>query len=113
MSDVEKVCQRVAIIRRGELVAVEHVETLREKAGERVTITFGEPVALEELKRIPGVGEVSKQQGAYHLNVSGSMDALIKALGHYEVVRLQAEEAPLEEIFLQFYADGEPEKVLS
>jgi len=108
MSDVEKVCQRVAVIRQGELVTVEEVEKLREKAGQRVTVEFGDAVAQEELARIPGVSMVSKNNSSYHFSVSGNMDPLIKALSRHEVVRLQAEEAPLEEVFLKFYE--EPEK---
>jgi ABC-2 type transport system ATP-binding protein len=110
MSDVEKVCQRVAVIRQGELVTVEEVEKLREKAGQRVTVEFGDTVAPEELARIPGVSMVSKNNNnsSYHFNISGNMDPLIKALSHHEVVRLNAEEAPLEEVFLKFYE--EPEK---
>jgi ABC-2 type transport system ATP-binding protein len=112
MSDVEKVCQRVAVIRQGELVTVEEVEKLREKAGQRVTVEFGDTVAPEELAHIPGVSMVSKNNNnsSYHFNISGNMDPLIKALSHHEVVRLQAEEAPLEEVFLKFYE--EPEKAV-
>jgi hypothetical protein len=47
---------------------------------------------------------------AYHLNVSGAMDPMIKAFSHHEVIRLQAEEAPLEEVFLKFYEDTTAEK---
>jgi len=110
MSDVEKVCQRVAVIRSGELVTVEEVEKLREKAGQRVTVEFGDAVTAEELADIPGVSMLSKnhKNSSYLFNVSGSMDPLIKALSRHEVVRLQAEEAPLEEVFLKFYE--EPEK---
>ena len=108
MSDVEKVCHRVAVIRQGEIVTVEEVEALREKAGQRVIVEFGDAVPQEELARIPGVSMVSKVNRSYHFDVSGSMDPLIKALSPHEVVRLQAEEAPLEEVFLKFYE--EPEK---
>ena len=108
MSDVEKVCHRVAVIRQGELVTVEEVETLREKAGQRVTVEFGDPVTEEELTRIPGVSMVRQTNRHYQFNMSGSMDPLIKALSRHEVIRLQAEEAPLEEVFLKFYE--EPEK---
>src|SRR5438067_8886609 len=108
MSDVEKVCHRVAVIRQGELVTVEEVETLREKAGQRVTVEFGDPVTEEELARIPGVTMVKQTNRHYQFNMSGSMDPLIKALSRHEVIRLQAEEAPLEEVFLKFYE--EPEK---
>jgi ABC-2 type transport system ATP-binding protein len=105
MSNVEKVCQRVAVIRSGELVTVEAVEALREKAGQRVTVEFGDAVTADELACIPGVGAVTQSNGAYHLTMSGSMDPLIKALSRHEVRRLHAEEAPLEEVFLTFYAE--------
>jgi beta-exotoxin I transport system ATP-binding protein len=108
MSDVEKVCHRIAVIRQGELVAVEEVGTLREKAGQRVTVEFGDPMTEEELARIPGVSMVKQTNRHYQFNMSGSMDPLIKALSRHEVIRLQAEEAPLEEVFLKFYE--EPEK---
>jgi ABC-2 type transport system ATP-binding protein len=103
MSDVEKVCQRVAVIRQGEIVTTEEVEKLRQKAGQRVTVEFGDAVSTDELERIAGVSNVTRQNHAYHFNIGGSMDALIKALGRHEVLRLQAEEAPLEEVFLKFY----------
>ncbi len=108
MSDVEKVCQRVAVIRNGEIVTLEEVEALREKAGQHVIVEFGDAVAEQELERIPGVSALTKTNGIYHFNVSGSMDLLIKALGQHEVIRLTSQEAPLEEVFLKFYE--EPEK---
>ena len=107
MSDVEKVCQRVAVIRKGELVTVEEVETLREKAGQRITVEFEEnaAVTVDEMAHIPGVSDVSVTKGIYHMNMSGTMDPLIKALSLHDVLRLQVEEAPLEEVFLNFYED--------
>src|SRR5438876_10684320 len=76
MSDVEKVCQRVAVIRQGEIVTIEVVEKLREKAGQRVTVEFGDPVTEEELTRIPGVSMVKQTNRHYQFNVIGSMDPL-------------------------------------
>ena len=111
MSDVEKVCQRVAVIRSGELVTLEAVEALREKAGQQVTVEFGDAVEEAELARIPGVSTVTKTNGTFHFNISGNMDSLIKALSQHEVRRLHSQEAPLEEVFLKFYE--EPEKVAS
>ncbi len=106
MSDVEKVCQRVAVIRKGEIVTVEEVETLREKAGQRITVEFEENAAtVDEMEHIPGVSGVTVTKGIYHMNMSGTMDPLIKALSHHDVLRLHVEEAPLEEVFLKFYED--------
>jgi ABC-2 type transport system ATP-binding protein len=111
MSEVEKVCQRVAVIRQGELVTVEAVEALREKAGQRVVVEFGDAVAPQDLDGIPGVSDVTQSNGSYHLHVSGSMNALIKVLSRHEINRLLVEEAPLEEVFLKFYEV--PEKTAS
>ena len=107
MSDVEKVCQRVAVIRKGEIVTVEEVEALREKAGQRITVEFKEHVVatVDEMAHVPGVSDVTVNKGIYHMNMSGTMDPLIKALSRHEVLRLQVEEAPLEEVFLKFYED--------
>jgi ABC-2 type transport system ATP-binding protein len=107
MSDVEKVCQRIAVIRQGEIVTIEEVEKLRQKAGQRVTVEFGDAVAADEVAHLPGVSMVTSHNHTYHFTVSGSMDALIKALSRHEVLRLQAEEAPLEEVFLKFYEESE------
>src|SRR5712691_2382301 len=109
MSDVEKVCQRVAVIRQGEIVTIEEVEKLRQKAGQRMTVEFGDPVSADELAQMPGVSMVTSHNRSYHFNVSGSMDTLIKALSRHEVLRLQAEEAPLEEVFLKFYENPQAE----
>ena len=110
MSDVEKVCQRVAVIRKGELVTVEEVEALREKAGQRITIEFEDitTVSPDEMAHVPGISDVTVSKGIYHMNMSGTMDPLIKALSRHEVLRLQVEEAPLEEVFLKFYEDVQP-----
>jgi beta-exotoxin I transport system ATP-binding protein len=103
LSEVEKVCRRVAIIRQGELVTVETVEALREKAGQLVTVEFGDVVALQELEHISGVSDVTQSNGSYHLHVSGNMNALIRALSGHDINRLLIEEAPLEDVFLKFY----------
>lgn len=115
MSDVEKTCQRVAVIRAGKLVAVERIDVLRERAGQTVSVEFGSgerPESLDALRRIPGVIDVSLHNrgadapaglGTVTFAVQGSVDPLIKTLARYEVLRLTAEEAPLEQVFLQFY----------
>jgi len=115
MSDVEKTCSRVGVIRSGELVAVERIETLRQRAGQKVTVEFGptaRPDDPDALRRIPGVVDLTVSShgvsaeaglGALTLTIRGSVDALIKTLARYDVARLSVEEAPLEEVFMQFY----------
>ena len=115
MSDVEKTCQRVAVIRAGELVAVERIEVLRQRAGQTMTVEFGataRPPSLDALRQIPGVVDVALHNhgadrgtwvGSVTFTIQGSVDPLVKALARFEVLHLSAEEAPLEQVFLQFY----------
>jgi beta-exotoxin I transport system ATP-binding protein len=107
LGEVEKTCRRVAVIRGGELVAVEAIERLRERAGQVVIVEFADSVPEAGLRTIPTVQSVERQRdGSYHLKVAGSIDPVIKALARHTVRRLEVEEAPLEEVFLRFYTDG-------
>ncbi len=105
LGEVERTCHRVAVIREGEMVAVETIERLRERAGQLVIVEFADGVQEVELQSIPGVQGVERQKnGSYHMKVAGSIDPVIKALAHHTIHRLAVEEAPLEEVFLKFYA---------
>ena len=104
LSEVERICQRVAVIRSGELVAIEEIERLRERAGQVVIVEFADDVADDALRIVPGVQAVERQKhGAYHLKIAGSIDPVIKVLAHHTIRRLAVEEAPLEDVFLRFY----------
>ncbi|SRR5579883_570767 len=115
LSEVEHTCQRVAVIRGGELVAVESIERLRERAGQVVIVEFADGAPEAELRAIPGVQAIEQQKnGAYHLKLAGSIDPVIKTLARHTIRRLAIEEAPLEEVFLKFYTDdasAQPEAV--
>src|SRR5215471_16708427 len=89
LGDVEKTCQRVAVIRSGELVAVEEIERLRERAGQTVTVEFADGAPEAELRAIPTVRSVERQKdGSYSLKIAGSIDPVIKALAQHSVLRL-------------------------
>jgi ABC-2 type transport system ATP-binding protein len=105
LGEVERTCHRVAVIREGELVAVESIERLRERAGQLVLVEFADDMPEEDLRSIPGVQSVERQKnGSYHLKLAGSIDPVIKVLARHTIRRLEVEEAPLEEVFLKFYA---------
>jgi ABC-2 type transport system ATP-binding protein len=107
LSEVERICQRVAVIRAGELVAIEEIERLRERAGQVVIVQFADAVAEEELRGVAGVQSVERQKdGTLHLQIAGAIDPVIKALARHSIQRLAVEEAPLEDVFLKFYSDG-------
>ena len=107
MPEVERLCDRVAIIREGRLVAVEDVGDLKARAVRSISIHFERPVPPEAFERLPSVREVIPQGDVLHITVAGVVDAVIKEAARYEVVDLESHEPSLEDIFLTFYApDG-------
>jgi ABC-2 type transport system ATP-binding protein len=111
MPEVERLCDRVAIIREGRLVAVEDVGDLKAHAVRTISIHFARPVPAPAFDRLPGVREVLAQGDVLHVTVAGPVDAVVKQAACHDVVDLESHEPSLEDIFLTFYGEGggEPE----
>jgi len=108
LSEVQRVADRVGILRNSRLVTVESVAGLRSKAMRRVEFEFASPVEADVFEGVPGARDVSVQDHRVTLSYEGRMDALLQAAtGRYEVVDLLTEEADLEEIFLTYYREEE------
>jgi ABC-2 type transport system ATP-binding protein len=103
LSEVERIADRVAIVREGCLVVVEGLEALKAKALRRMEIHFAGPVPAEEFAALPGVQDVVVDDGLLTCTAVGSMDRLIKAAARYEVTNVISHEADLEELFLRYY----------
>ena len=106
MPEVERVCDRVGIIRRGELVTVEDIGTLKERAFHQIELHFSGPVPRELFAELPGVRDVTVEDSVVKCTVVGKPDALIKAAARFEVVKLVSHEPHLEDVFLSYYGDG-------
>ena len=106
MPEVERVCDRVGIIRGGELVTVEEVEALKERAFHQLEFHFAAPVPQDAFADLPGVMDLTVENGRLRCTVVGKPDALIKAVAQYEVVKLISHEPHLEEVFLSYYGEG-------
>jgi ABC-2 type transport system ATP-binding protein len=101
LSEVEALCDRVAILRAGRLVDQGTLAQLRHLAAQTVEVTFAGPAP--ELPRLPGVEIQSARPNALRFEVSGSIGPLIAALAEHPVARLTSREPSLEEIFLHHY----------
>jgi ABC-2 type transport system ATP-binding protein len=113
LSEVEKICTRVAIVRDGSLVRIGGVSEVSAIKRYEITITFAEAVPVDAFKALDGVAEVESLDHGHgvRLEMQGSADAVIKAAAQYPVVSLSSHEPSLEDIFLRYYeADGAPVK---
>ncbi|MGH7762538.1 MAG: ATP-binding cassette domain-containing protein [Candidatus Dormibacteraceae bacterium] len=113
LSEVEKTCTRVGIIRDGSLVRMGDVAEVKAIKRYEITITFANPVPAETFKALEGVADVETLDHghAVRLAMQGSADAVIKAAANYPVVSLTSYEPSLEDIFLRYYeADPAPAK---
>ncbi len=106
LSEVQRVADRVGIIRRGKLIAVEEVAELRSKAIRTVNLFFDEPVAATAFEGLPGVREVTVENHQAILSFDGQMETLLKvATQNYSLLDISTQEADLEEIFLTYYEE--------
>jgi ABC-2 type transport system ATP-binding protein len=106
LSEVRRICDRVGVIRQGELVAVEDIETLLDRSGKlvRVRVTGDPPVDAFD---IDGASDLTRRRvdGAtnFSFTFTGDVDVLVDALERHSLQELDVEEAPLEDVFLEFY----------
>jgi ABC-2 type transport system ATP-binding protein len=102
LSEVERVCDRVAIIRAGVLVAQSSVATLL--AHRRRHVEMRVEGDLPRLDGIPGVSAVEAQDGILRCDLEGDVGPFLAAIGASTVHDLTIEPARLEEAFLEYYA---------
>ncbi|MFN8419324.1 MAG: ABC transporter ATP-binding protein [Anaerolineae bacterium] len=103
LSEVQAICERVAIIRDGKLQAVERVSDLTRVKFHQLTLTFRSPVSPDRIANIPGVSEIKTEGNVLHLRLSGDFDPLLRALDGQYIVEVRSQEPSLEETFLSYY----------
>ncbi len=108
LSEVERVCDRVAIVRASRLAALETTESLLEKRRKRVTLVFDSPVDASAFAGLPGVSDIRVQGTAVTLRLSDGIDAVIKLAAQHTLLDLQVEHPSLDEVFLGYYDARQP-----
>ena len=103
--EVERVADRVGIVRRGRLIAVDTLDGFRSKIQSNLSIEFGSPVDPADFAGIGGVTVIDTRKGGalLRLSVAGSQDAVIKAAATRDVRTVTSEEADLDDVFLSYY----------
>ncbi len=108
LSEVERVCDRVAIVRRGRLVALEDVEALLARRKRNVEMRIaGPPPALDGVPGVSGLNGTT--DGLITCQLEGDVRPFLAAIRDVRVIDLTIEPAHLEEAFLELYQDAEEE----
>src|SRR5262249_38914441 len=101
LSEVEALCDRVAILRSGKLIDTGTLADMRHLSALSVEATFsGDP---PDLSKVPGVSAVEVEGHVVRCHVQGPVEPLLKVLGAVGVTQLLSREPSLEELFLAHY----------
>jgi ABC-2 type transport system ATP-binding protein len=113
LNEIERIADRVAIIRNGQLVAVEDIARLKAIRERRMELTFSGPVELDHLGVLRGVRVLNQSPAGTwaELSVRGDIPELLSALSALPVEDMVFGPAELESIFLHFYGEQDPLEV--
>jgi len=98
LSEVDKICDRVGIIRDGKLVALEDIETLKSKKGKIIRLRI-----KEKPEAFKGPKDMNIKDGWIQFVASDDVDRWIKLLAKYTILDLEINEFSLEDIFIHYY----------
>jgi beta-exotoxin I transport system ATP-binding protein len=105
LPEVERVCDRVAIIRAGRLMALQTMEELLARRKRRVTLRWRG--AAPDLSFLPGIEDLEVRGDRASGTLLGEVGPFVRAVASPSLEDLTIEPASLEEAFLEFYADGD------
>jgi len=101
LSEVQRFCHRVAIIKEGRILEVEEIEKLRRGLVQKVRIVFKDEIAAG--LELPGIIHQARNGRTIDMLYEGDINELVRLLAGRELENLWLEEPPLEEVFLHYY----------
>jgi ABC-2 type transport system ATP-binding protein len=103
ISEVERTCDRVAIIREGRIVRLDSVDALRELAAHQVELRFNGEVPLETFAAMSGVSRLVREGDTLRMLVSGPIGPIVSVAARHDLADFVSREPSLEEVFLAQY----------
>jgi ABC-2 type transport system ATP-binding protein len=103
IEEVDRTCDRVAIIREGRLVQVDSIEAIRRLAFHHVELTFSAPVASGIFSSIDGASDVEVDGRVVRMRVAGPIGGVLAAAAPHGIIDVVSREPNLEDVFLAQY----------
>jgi ABC-2 type transport system ATP-binding protein len=104
LAQVETVCDRVAIIKKGQLTVVERIQALREKTGKLLEVEFADRFDRKEFE-IQGVKNIQQENNRVTMTIHQNLNSVIQALSSYRIVNMSLKSYSLENLFLKYYSE--------
>ena len=109
LPEVQRIADRVAVLREGRLELLESVEAIRARAFTRFEVSFAEPPPPGAFEGLPAIRELERRNATVVFALEGTADPLVKAIARFEVIAIDVHEADLEDLVLALYRGDGPD----
>lgn len=106
LSEVQKTCDRVGIIKQGRLIAEKDMAELARQASHTYAISFAGKPPLTELRSIKELSIINHTKQQVVLRLSGSLSPLFAVLAKHDTTGFDTRELNVEEMFMHYYEDA-------
>ncbi|MEG1286752.1 MAG: ATP-binding cassette domain-containing protein [Clostridium sp.] len=105
LTEVQNYCHKAVIIKEGEIVDIQDINSLKEKKKKRIVIK-GENIKKQDIENINGE-ILSEESGKFTFSYKGNINKLITNLSKFEIEDIEISEEDLMDTFLNYYKEGE------
>jgi ABC-2 type transport system ATP-binding protein len=102
LPEVERLCDRVAIIKEGKLVAAESIKALGDKKLHKIEVRFADKFKVSEFE-MTGVEKVEEIADGLLITIGGDLNSVLHVISKHKIIDLEINHATLEDVFMKFY----------
>jgi ABC-2 type transport system ATP-binding protein len=102
-SEIDKVAETVGFIKEGELIVEDKLETLKSNALKSIQIEFNNNTPINLFDNLDNVQVLETGDNSIKINVTGSLDPVIKIISQFEITNIISEEPSIEDLFMNYY----------
>jgi ABC-2 type transport system ATP-binding protein len=104
LSEVQRICDRVAIIKEGKIVSIQKISELQQSAYKNVTFTAKDTSNLKDFK-VGGAMKIETSDNSVSFIFKGDVNLLLREIGRFDLLNVDIAEPTLEEIFMHYYSE--------
>lgn len=105
LSEVQELCDHVAFVKEGKLIASEPISAISQNAPYQITIVSDDKKLSAILKKLPEVHSTTAKHNTFSFTYIGEIDHLLKILHQYPIIDISITKGDLEATFMKYYKD--------